>query len=188
MVAIYGGLKDVVKILVISGAKIEEKQGCSISAIDLASANAASRHPRLLGDLEDWTFREVPAEVDRNILEILKEALAERGEVAELRIQEVDNEACETHHEITAQRSHFDKVRETTVKVLIWLCSPWIDLAPDFLPTVVSCILVHAIFATSLAFVFVIQIYREWNTKMALLFFTRPAVFIGLMITWWTLS
>jgi hypothetical protein len=101
MMALHCGMKPAVEILVKAGASIQAKTQSGISPLELSKNNAESRHPRIWARWDGPPERRpgtcgtcancrawedalhalaVPASIDEEMLEILLEALKDRGE------------------------------------------------------------------------------------------------------------
>ncbi|KAI1844843.1 hypothetical protein JX266_009071 [Neoarthrinium moseri] len=129
MIALWAGMKPVVKILIRAGADITKRSPCGISALQLAECNVRSDHPRVYHEFETRLYghREysVSSRVDRSMLQMLRDALRNRGdEVPSMAIPDEKHERPQAVH-----HRRYGKIQA----LLDWIMSPAITIDKEAL-------------------------------------------------------
>ncbi|KAI1862805.1 uncharacterized protein JN550_009952 [Neoarthrinium moseri] len=124
MIALWAGMKPVVKILIRAGADITKRSPCGISALQLAECNVRSDHPRVYHEFEDGCYQHrelsVSSGVDRSMLQMLRDALRNRGE----EVPSMDTPAAKLERPQTVYNRLYGKIQV----LLNWVTSPAVNI------------------------------------------------------------
>ncbi|KAI0513043.1 hypothetical protein F5B22DRAFT_613209 [Xylaria bambusicola] len=187
MLALHCGMKPAVQILVDAGASVSEPMCCGKSALSLARENIRSRHPRRWAVCRDpVTGVTIPTprgvitpemdileSTDREMLEILLEALRERGE-----IEPIDSDDL-------TMPSRWKLLRGKVGHFAAWLFKPSYSFDPDsFRENSIYTILVSTLWLLSVLKVLKAELGDLPSSLTRVL--SRPVVILALLV--WILS
>ncbi|KAI1360768.1 hypothetical protein F5Y08DRAFT_331317 [Xylaria arbuscula] len=187
MLALHCGMKPAVQILVDAGASITKPMCCGKSALWLARENARSQHPRQWVMFYDSTSgadirvrhkihnqdMDISEDTDKGMLEILLQALRDRGEAG-----------IDDPNELPMP-SGWMLLREKVSRFTAWLFRPSYNFDPDaFRENSIFVVLVSTLWLLSVLKVLKVELGDFSSYAFRLL--SRPVVMIALFA--WVLS